>query len=297
MSVSGGSPAYGGAWAPYERARRPLPRPLAVVLVLAHVLFAFTVLGGLGVLGAVESVDGEVLGRVAYAALPGVAGFVLARRTWTGDIWTWRGLLAVQGWLIVSALNSLADDSGRGFTQLFLPVMIVVFLCRREVRQRNRSCCSLRRPAPPRGSPADLRTDPPADPQRASVVPPDVPPELLGHDHERRRSRPRGTSRPGAVRARYTGAGSVAEGGGAGSSIPSSPETSFNATAGAYASFGVRGFGSARAVSTATARSGWEAAVAARSGWEAVAAVAEGISALAASARAATATVHRERRL
>jgi Flp pilus assembly pilin Flp len=106
--------------------------------VLVHTLFAFTVLGGIGLLmtaASLSAVDGWLLGHVAFAAAPGTIVWVLARRSWTGGMWVWRGLLALQAWLIIAALGNVGDGSGRGFTQLFLPILIAVFLTRRESRE------------------------------------------------------------------------------------------------------------------------------------------------------------------
>ncbi|NEE22485.1 hypothetical protein G3M58_90485 [Streptomyces sp. SID7499] len=115
-----------------------MPGPLSVALVLVHTLFAFTVLGGIGLLStaaSLDAVDMWLLGQVAFAAAPGTIGWVLARRSWSGGVWVWRGLLALQAWLIAAALGNVEDGSGRGFTQLFLPLLIVVFLTRRESRE------------------------------------------------------------------------------------------------------------------------------------------------------------------
>ncbi|MEU6469060.1 Tox-REase-5 domain-containing protein [Streptomyces massasporeus] len=106
--------------------------------MLVHTLFAFTVLGGIGLLltaASLDAVDLRLLGQVAFAAAPGTIGWVLARRSWSGGVLVWRGLLALQAWLIVAALGNVRDGSGRGFTQLFLPILIVVFLSRRESRE------------------------------------------------------------------------------------------------------------------------------------------------------------------
>ncbi|MEW2808022.1 Tox-REase-5 domain-containing protein [Streptomyces massasporeus] len=140
MSAFGGVPVFGGdGWSSTESGRRrELPGPLSVALVLVHTLFAFTVLGGIGLLltaASLDAVDIRLLGQVAFAAAPGTIGWVLARRSWSGGVWVWRGLLALQAWLIVAALGNVGDGSGRGFTQLFLPILIVVFLSRRESRE------------------------------------------------------------------------------------------------------------------------------------------------------------------
>ncbi|MFJ4358329.1 Tox-REase-5 domain-containing protein [Streptomyces massasporeus] len=140
MSAFGGVPVFGGdGWSSTGSGRRrELPGPLSVALVLVHTLFAFTVLGGIGLLltaASLDAVDVRLLAQVAFAAAPGTIGWVLARRSWSGGVWVWRGLLALQAWLIVAALGNVGDGSGRGFTQLFLPVLIVVFLSRRESRE------------------------------------------------------------------------------------------------------------------------------------------------------------------
>ncbi|HEY9369795.1 Tox-REase-5 domain-containing protein [Streptomyces sp.] len=103
-----------------------MPRALRATVVLLYALFGFTVLGATGALvvaGSGDGVDAELLGLLTYGALPGVAGFALARRARTGGVGVWRGLLAVQAWLIVGAL-------GTGVTQLALPVAVTVLLCR-----------------------------------------------------------------------------------------------------------------------------------------------------------------------
>ncbi|GAA2286955.1 hypothetical protein GCM10010234_28280 [Streptomyces hawaiiensis] len=140
MSAFGGVPVFGGdGWSSTGNGRRrELPGPLSVALVLVHTLFAFTVLGGIGLLStaaSLDAVDMWLLGQVAFAAAPGTIGWVLARRSWSGGVWVWRGLLVLQAWLIVAALGNVEDGSGRGFTQLFLPLLIVVFLSRRESRE------------------------------------------------------------------------------------------------------------------------------------------------------------------
>jgi Flp pilus assembly pilin Flp len=106
--------------------------------VLVHALFVFTVLGGTGLLltaASLDAVDGRLLAQVAFAGAPGTIGWVLARRSWSGGVWVWRSLVTLQAWLIIAALGNVGDGSGRGFTQLFLPILIVVFLTRRESRE------------------------------------------------------------------------------------------------------------------------------------------------------------------
>ncbi|WP_327401610.1 restriction endonuclease fold toxin 5 domain-containing protein [Streptomyces sp. NBC_01288] len=126
----GGSGGSGG--------RHEMPVPLATALVLAHALFAVTVVGGLGLLmtaGAYDALDGQVIALVAYAAAPGVLGWWLARRSWEGGVRIRRGLLAVQGWLILGGVVNLVSGSARGGLQLLLPILILFFLYRPESRQ------------------------------------------------------------------------------------------------------------------------------------------------------------------
>ncbi|MEG8276773.1 Flp family type IVb pilin [Streptomyces sp. AHA2] len=114
-----------------------MPPALAAALVLLHTLFAITLLGGLGLLLTADSydaVDGHLLALTAYAAAPGTLGWWLARRTWQGGGATRLALIAVQVWLLVGAATSITAGSPRGFTQLFLPALILYFLTRPDSR-------------------------------------------------------------------------------------------------------------------------------------------------------------------
>ncbi|MFB6709975.1 Tox-REase-5 domain-containing protein [Streptomyces sp. NPDC056333] len=138
MSAIGGIPAYGGdAPAPGE-GRRELPRALGAARILLHVLFGATVLGGLGLFGsalAADAMGGVVIGLALYGAAPGVLGWMLSRRAWTGGRGVWGGLIAVQVWLILGGLANIANGSVHGFTQVFLPVLILVLLTRTQSRE------------------------------------------------------------------------------------------------------------------------------------------------------------------
>ncbi|MER7925177.1 Tox-REase-5 domain-containing protein [Streptomyces sp. NPDC096057] len=128
--VPGGQGGSGG--------RRAMPVPLSAALVLVHVLFAVTVVGGLGLLmtaASYDALDGRVIALVAYAAAPGVLGWWLARRSWEGGVRVRRGLGAVQGWLILGGVVNLASGSSRGGLQLLLPILILFLLTRPESRQ------------------------------------------------------------------------------------------------------------------------------------------------------------------
>ncbi|MFF5272193.1 Tox-REase-5 domain-containing protein [Streptomyces sp. NPDC000133] len=138
MSAIGGIPAYGGdAPAPGE-GRRELPRALGAARILLHVLFGATVLGGIGLFGsalAADAMGGVVIGLALYGAAPGVLGWMLSRRAWTGGRGVWGGLIAVQVWLILGGLANIANGSLHGFTQVFLPVLILVLLTRTQSRE------------------------------------------------------------------------------------------------------------------------------------------------------------------
>ncbi|HBF80688.1 MAG TPA: hypothetical protein DD420_12420, partial [Streptomyces sp.] len=138
MSTVGSTSDFGGSWQPPVAGRREMPQLLRVSRVLVHLLFAVTVLGGVGLLltaASVDALDGTLLALALYGAAPGVTGWVLARRAWTGGVWVWRGLVGVQAWLLLGAFSSLRDGSLRGFTQMFLPLVILLFLSRAESRQ------------------------------------------------------------------------------------------------------------------------------------------------------------------
>ncbi|MFG2331849.1 hypothetical protein ACGFMM_19730 [Streptomyces sp. NPDC048604] len=141
-----------GLAGPGGSARRSMPTPLVVARWLVFFLFGATVFGGLGLmLSAVQvgALDGLVLGMLLYAAAPGVAGWLLARRAWTGGRRIRWGLMAIQIWLILGGLNNLRDGSVQGFTQLLLPVVILAFLCMRDTRDWFESDPSERSDQPP----------------------------------------------------------------------------------------------------------------------------------------------------
>lgn len=137
MSGTGGFAVSGGAGdIPAPAGRQSLPRPLQAVLLLVGLLFAFTVLGGIGVLtlaSSADAIDGELLGLLLYAALPGAAGLALSLHVRTGDVWIWRGLIAVHVWFVLGALAALGDG-GQGAPQLVIPVVVLLLLLRRSSR-------------------------------------------------------------------------------------------------------------------------------------------------------------------
>ncbi|MFG3142686.1 Tox-REase-5 domain-containing protein [Streptomyces sp. NPDC048211] len=137
MSATGGISAYGGVGPAPGAGRRQLPRATGAARLLLHVLFGATLLGGAGLFGsalAADALNGVVVGLLLYGAVPGVVGWLLSRRVWTGGRGVWGGLVAVQVWLIIGGAANAADGSLHGFTQVFLPVLILVFLSRPESR-------------------------------------------------------------------------------------------------------------------------------------------------------------------
>lgn len=115
-----------------------MPRALAAVQILLLVLVAATAVGAIGLFGsafAVDAMGGEVLGVVAWAALPGALAWWLSRhlhRGGSGLRWTLTGL---QVWLLAGGLSNLAAGSPHGFTQLVLPVLILILVSRRRSRE------------------------------------------------------------------------------------------------------------------------------------------------------------------
>ncbi|WP_406250708.1 Tox-REase-5 domain-containing protein [Streptomyces cyaneofuscatus] len=136
MSAVGGIPVAGGP-APATAPRRDLPGPLAVVRVLLLVLLGATALGAIGLSGsaiAADAMGAQVLGILLYASAPGVLCALLAWHLRTGGRRVRWGIVAVQVWLIVGGLGNLVDGSPDGFTQLVLPVVILVLLSRAQSR-------------------------------------------------------------------------------------------------------------------------------------------------------------------
>ncbi|MFD3972130.1 Tox-REase-5 domain-containing protein [Streptomyces cyaneofuscatus] len=136
MSAVGGIPVAGGP-APAAAPRRDLPGPLVVVRVLLLVLLGATALGAIGLSGsaiAADAMGAQVLGILLYASAPGVLCALLAWHLRTGGGRVRWGIVAVQVWLIIGGLGNLADGSPDGFTQLVLPVVILVLLSRAQSR-------------------------------------------------------------------------------------------------------------------------------------------------------------------
>ncbi|MEU3843290.1 hypothetical protein AB0E88_25020 [Streptomyces sp. NPDC028635] len=131
MSFSAG---FGGSYASYPASRVRMPRALVTARVLLFALFGFTVLGALGVL-MVLHVTGQIAGLLVYAAAPGVAGLVLARRAWTGGRYVRWSLIGVQALLVLQATASIGRGDPRGLAQITVPIAVIVLLSLRPVRE------------------------------------------------------------------------------------------------------------------------------------------------------------------
>ncbi|RPK61504.1 hypothetical protein EES43_15335 [Streptomyces sp. ADI96-02] len=124
-----------------------MPRPLQAVLILVQVLLVATLVGVIGTLStasSVDAVDGHLLGLLVYASLPGLGAFVLALYLRTGGVWVWRGLLAVQVWLVFGALAELSGGGAQGVARLAIPVGVVALLLRPASRRWFRRASELR---------------------------------------------------------------------------------------------------------------------------------------------------------
>ncbi|MCX5398025.1 alpha/beta hydrolase family protein [Streptomyces sp. NBC_00102] len=114
-------------------------------------LFVATVVGVINVLAlasSVDAVDGQLLGMLLYAALPGTVGFVLSFYARICGRGVWAGLLVVHVWLVLGSLATWSSagtgssegvgghgDAGfSGLPQLVMPVAVVVLLLRPAVR-------------------------------------------------------------------------------------------------------------------------------------------------------------------
>ncbi|MFD5983024.1 alpha/beta hydrolase [Streptomyces cyaneofuscatus] len=111
-----------------------MPRSLQAVLILVQLLFVATLVGAISALStasSVDAVDGHLFGLLLYASLPGISAFVLSLYVRTGGVGVWRGLFAVQVWLVLGAVAELSGGAGaQGVARLALPVAVVVLLAR-----------------------------------------------------------------------------------------------------------------------------------------------------------------------
>ncbi|MGW6601752.1 hypothetical protein [Streptomyces sp. NPDC055036] len=95
--------------------RWELPRSLVVTRVLLYLMFALTLLGGVGVVNSLLELGTHItpmLSLVAlYAVVPGIVAVVLARLVWTGGKVVWFALVGLQAWLLVGSVVNLYGGS------------------------------------------------------------------------------------------------------------------------------------------------------------------------------------------
>ncbi|WP_189108924.1 ADP-ribosyltransferase [Streptomyces camponoticapitis] len=112
--------------------RWELPRSLAATRVLLYLMFALTLLGGVGVLNSLLELGSHITPTLTLAALyamvPGVAAVILARRLWTGGKVVWFALIGLQAWLLVGSVVNLYAGSARGVSQLLLPGVLLALV-------------------------------------------------------------------------------------------------------------------------------------------------------------------------
>ncbi|MBT2378708.1 hypothetical protein J7E90_15460 [Streptomyces sp. ISL-111] len=111
-----------------------MPRALQAALILVQLLFVATLVGAISALStasSVDAVDGHLFGLLLYASLPGISAFVLSLYVRTGGVGVWRGLFAVQVWLVLGAVAELSGGAGaQGVARLALPLAVAVLLAR-----------------------------------------------------------------------------------------------------------------------------------------------------------------------
>jgi hypothetical protein len=106
-----------------------LPGPLRatrVLLFFGAAITALLVVSALLMAGA----SAELIGRLVWMSWPGAAAFVIAlrlQRRGKGLFWA---TVVVSGFWILSALAALGQGNPRGFTQLAIPVAILVLVTR-----------------------------------------------------------------------------------------------------------------------------------------------------------------------
>ncbi|MFI8105532.1 hypothetical protein [Streptomyces sp. NPDC086023] len=112
-----------------------MPTQLRAVVVLLYVLFGFTLLGAAGMLLAQGRLDAALFGSLAVTAAPGLLAWVLARLVRTGGLVVWAGIVLVQAWLLLFAAATAAFRGDlRGYSQLLVPILIVLALAHPESR-------------------------------------------------------------------------------------------------------------------------------------------------------------------
>ncbi|TQN32817.1 hypothetical protein FHX37_2801 [Haloactinospora alba] len=106
-----------------------MPSPLRGARVLLFLFGALSALVFVGGLMAAD-VDGRVVGRLLWVALPGVVATVLALRLPRGGrgvFWTTVGL---QVFSLLQALGNLGAGQPQGLLQMVLPTVVLVLVTR-----------------------------------------------------------------------------------------------------------------------------------------------------------------------
>ncbi|MFD3917712.1 hypothetical protein ACFWR7_01760, partial [Streptomyces sp. NPDC058595] len=112
--------------------RWELPKPLIVTRVLLYLIFALTLMGGVGVVDSMLDLGRHITPTLTlaalYAVVPGIAAVVLARRLWTGRKAVWFALIGLQAWLLIGSVVNLYAGSTRGLSQMLLPGALLALL-------------------------------------------------------------------------------------------------------------------------------------------------------------------------
>lgn len=112
-----------------------MPTAVRTVRITLFVLAAFTVLVVIGAL-LILPVTAATVGALLWTALPGILALVLAVRIPRGgtrrQFWL---VVAVAVLTLLAALASLGNGEPRGFTQLVLPIVLLVAVTRPAARR------------------------------------------------------------------------------------------------------------------------------------------------------------------
>lgn len=109
-----------------------LPGPVKSARVVLYLGAFFSALVAVGVL--LTGPDGATVGRMVWAVWPGVVAFLVAVHLERGGRWRYTLSLVVAGFWLLGALGTIGRGEARGFGQLILPVLLLVFVLRPESR-------------------------------------------------------------------------------------------------------------------------------------------------------------------
>jgi len=111
-----------------------LPTAVKTVRVLLYIVAGFTVLTTIGVLLAAGA-SPEIIGRLIWAAWPGVLGFIVALKLTTPSRLKFWLIIVAAAFLILGSLSDLGHGDPRGFTTLILPILILIFVLQGSARR------------------------------------------------------------------------------------------------------------------------------------------------------------------